>query len=146
MAHLEQRDFLSRVKKLFPENFFSVKVLDIGSFNVNGTERDFFSNADITGLDIAEGECVDVVCPAQDYDAPNDSFDTIISCECWEHNPYYKESILNALRMLKSEGLFVFTLTAKLLLFTVIPFIIFCVMLIELISVAPIVFTALGSQ
>ena len=34
MAHLEQRDFLSRVKKLFPENFFSVKVLDIGSFNV----------------------------------------------------------------------------------------------------------------
>ncbi len=109
MAHLEQRDFLSRVKKLFPENFFSVKVLDIGSFNVNGTERDFFSNADITGLDIAEGECVDVVCPAQDYDAPDGSFDTIISCECWEHNPYYKESILNALRMLKSGGLFVFT-------------------------------------
>lgn len=109
MAHLEQRDFLSRVKKLFPENFFSVKVLDIGSFNVNGTERDFFSNADITGLDISEGECVDVVCPAQDYDAPDGSFDTVISCECWEHNPYYKESILNAIRMLKSGGLFVFT-------------------------------------
>ena len=62
MAHQEQRDFLSRVKKLFPESFFSVKVLDIGSFNVNGTERDFFGNADITGLDIAEGDCVDVVC------------------------------------------------------------------------------------
>jgi len=109
MAHQEQRDFLGRVKELFPQNFFSVKVLDIGSFNVNGTERDFFSNADITGLDIAEGGCVDVVCPAQDYDAPDGSFDTVISCECWEHNPYYKESILNAIRMLKSGGLFVFT-------------------------------------
>ena len=54
MAHQEQRDFLGRVKKLFPENFFSVKELDIGSFNVIGTERDFFGNADITGLDIAE--------------------------------------------------------------------------------------------
>ena len=23
----------------------------------------------------------------QDYDEPDETFDTIISCECWEHNP-----------------------------------------------------------
>ena len=45
----------------------------------------------------------------EDYDEPDETFDTIISCECWEHNPFYKESILNAIRMLKSGGLFFFT-------------------------------------
>ena len=67
------------------------------------------STCDFTGLDIGEGDGVDVVCPAQDYDEPDETFDTIISCECWEHNPFYKESIQNAVRMLKSGGLFFFT-------------------------------------
>ena len=49
------------------------------------------------------------MCPAQEYDAPSNHYDTIISCECWEHNPYYKESIHNAIRMLKPGGLFLFT-------------------------------------
>jgi len=109
MAHKEQRDFLRRTKIVFPNSFLFVNVLNIGSFNVNGTEKDFFDDSKIIGLDISDGDCVDVVCPAQDYHAPDDSFDTVISCECWEHNPFYKESIINATRMLKSSGLFVFT-------------------------------------
>ena len=60
-------------------------------------------------MDIGEGDGVDVVCPAQLYDAADETFDTIISCECWEHNPYYVESIQNAIRMLKRGGLFFFT-------------------------------------
>lgn len=94
---------------MFPDSFISKKVLNVGSFNVNGSERIFFNRCDIVGLDIAPGEGVDVVCPAQDYDMPDGYFDTVISCECWEHNPFYKESIINAIRMLKSGGLFLFT-------------------------------------
>ena len=58
---------------------------------------------------MGEGPGVDIVCPAQEYDAPDESYETIISCECWEHNPFYKESIQNAIRILKSGGLFLFT-------------------------------------
>ena len=109
MAHKEQWVFCGKVKGLHPSYFKDKKVLDIGSFDVNGNEEFLFKNCDFTGLDLEEGDGVDVACPAQEYDAPDETFDTIISCECWEHNPYYKESIQNAIRMLKSGGLFMFT-------------------------------------
>lgn len=109
MAHKEQKEYIDKIKQKFPQAFTNCKVLDIGSFDVNGNEKVWFENCDFIGLDIGPGKGVDVVCPANEYDAPDESFDTIISCECWEHNPYYKESILNAVRMLKSGGFFIFT-------------------------------------
>ena len=109
MAHNQQWDFCKKVKSKFPNNFNNIKVLDIGAFDVNGNEAFLFDDCEFVGLDIGPGDGVDIVCPAQDYDAPDGTFDTIISCECWEHNPYYKESIQNAVRMLKPKGLFLFT-------------------------------------
>lgn len=108
MAHKEQDDYVNRIKNKFPHYFNNKKVLGIGTFNVCGTEDQYFDNCDYQGLDLGPGEGVDIVCPAQDYDAPDETFDVIISCECWEHNPYYKESIQNAFRMLKSGGFFIF--------------------------------------
>lgn len=107
--HKEQKIYLDEMKSKFPEAFKNRRVLDIGSFNVNGNEKPWFDNCDFIGLDIGPGEGVDIVCPANEYDAPDESFDTIISCECWEHNPFYKESIQNSVRMLKSGGYFIFT-------------------------------------
>lgn len=109
MAHKEQHDFVIATKNKFPVFFKSKKVLGIGTFDVCGTENVYFDTCDFTGLDLGPGPGVDVVCPAQDYDAPDGTFDTIISCECFEHNPYYKETIQNAIRMLKSGGMFLFT-------------------------------------
>jgi SAM-dependent methyltransferase len=107
--HKEQINYLNKIKDKFPAAFKNKKVLDIGSFNVNGNEKPWFEDCDFIGLDLLPGLGVDVVCPANEYDAPNNTFDTIISCECWEHNPYYKESIMNAIRMLKSGGYFIWT-------------------------------------
>lgn len=107
--HQEQKNYLDKTKQRFPEAFKNRKVLDIGSFNVNGNEKPWFENCDFTGLDIGPGPGVDVVCSAHEYNQPDGTFDTIISCECWEHNPFYKESILNAIRMLKTGGFFIFT-------------------------------------
>ena len=109
MAHKEQRNYLDRIKSEHPKAFKDCKVLDIGSFDVNGNEKPWFDNCDFTGLDLLPGPGVDVACPANEYDVPDETFDTIISCECWEHNPFYKESILNAIRMLKSGGYFIWT-------------------------------------
>jgi SAM-dependent methyltransferase len=107
--HKEQINYIIRTKKRFPKFFENKNVLDIGSFDVCGNEKRFFTNCKFIGLDIGPGENVDIICPAQEYDAPNEYFDTIISCECWEHNPFYAESIKNAIRMLKSGGFFIFT-------------------------------------
>ncbi len=107
--HKEQITYLNKMKEKFPEAFKNKKVLDIGSFNVNGNEKPWFDDCDFIGLDLLPGPGVDVACPANEYDAPDGTFDTIISCECWEHNPYYKESIMNAIRMLKSGGYFIWT-------------------------------------
>jgi SAM-dependent methyltransferase len=107
--HKEQKDYLDKIKEKFPEAFKDRKVLDIGSFNVNGNEKPWFDNCDFIGLDLLPGPSVDVACPANEYNEADNTFDTIISCECWEHNPFYKESILNAIRMLKSGGYFIWT-------------------------------------
>ena len=109
MAHKQQWIFCKKVKAKFPNHFKNIKVLDIGAFNVNGNELFLFEDSEFIGLDLGPGDGVDVVCPAQEYDAPDSTFNTIISCECWEHNPFYKESIQNAVRMLKPGGLFLFT-------------------------------------
>lgn len=108
MAHKEQRDYFETVRKRFPEVFINKKVLDIGSYDLNGTNSYLFENSTVLGLDIEEGPGVDIVCEAQKYDAPDESFDVIVSSECWEHNPYYKESLQNAVRMLKSGGFMLF--------------------------------------
>jgi len=42
MAHKEQRDYLERLKNKNPKAFKDCKVLDIGSFDVNGNEEPFF--------------------------------------------------------------------------------------------------------
>ena len=109
MAHEEQWIFCKKVKRLFPNKFKNVKVLDIGAFDVNGNAKFLFEQSTYIGLDIGEGPGVDIICPAQDYDAPDCYYDTIVPNECWEHNPYYAESIVNAVRMLKTGGLFLFT-------------------------------------
>jgi len=88
MAHTEQREFIFDVKDFYPEYFDNVKVLDVGSLDINGSTREFFSNSDYTGIDIGSGKNVDIVVEGQNYDAPDESFDVVISCECFEHNPY----------------------------------------------------------
>ena len=93
MAHKEQINFVKKVKREFPCFFNNQKVLGVGTFDVCGSENIFFDNCDFCGLDLAPGKGVDIVCPAQDYNAPDASYDTIISCECFEHNPYYRETI-----------------------------------------------------
>ena len=109
MAHQQQFDFVSAVASFYPNNFVNCKVLEVGSLDINGSVRQFFKDCNYIGIDLGEGKGVDIVCTGQDYDAPNNEFDTIISCECFEHNPYYKETIQNSVRMLKSGGLFIFT-------------------------------------
>lgn len=109
MSHSYQRKFISMVKNKNSLFFTNTKVLEIGSLNINGTMRDFFSNCDYTGIDIGNGKDVDIVCSGHDYDAPDESYDVTTSGECFEHNPYWAETFSNMIRMTKSGGLIFFT-------------------------------------
>jgi SAM-dependent methyltransferase len=109
MAHPEQFDYIETLKNKFPQSFKEKKVLEVGSLNINGSIRTLFDKCDYTGLDLESGSCVDVVCEGQNYDAPDESYDVVSSVECFEHNPYWKETFLNMIRMCKTGGLVFFT-------------------------------------
>lgn len=112
MAHEEQINFCKLVRNKFPEYFTNKKVLDIGSLNINGDNRYLFYNCEYTGIDIAEGKNVDIVTPGHLYDAPDSSYDFIISTECFEHDMYFKETLKNIIRLLKPNGMFLFSCAA----------------------------------
>lgn len=111
MAHQQQQDFCLQVKAAFPDYFKKGYILDVGSLDINGSNRDYFTDeAKYVGIDVAEGKNVDVVCPAHQFKIKNEQFDTIISTECFEHDMHYTESLKNICHnLLKSGGLFLFT-------------------------------------
>lgn len=109
MAHKEQQYFLNSLRTLFPEHFSNVRVLDVGSLNINGSIRQHFDGSEILGIDVGEGPGVDLVCAGQDLDHPDGHYDTVCSCECFEHNPYWVETFRNMIRMTRSGGLVIMT-------------------------------------
>lgn len=109
MAHDKQREFCEKVKQRYPNHFKNVKVLDIGSLDINGSNKYLFENCDYLGIDIGEGPNVDFICIGHKYDAPDKYYDTIITTEVLEHDMFYEKTINNAIRMLKPGGLFVMT-------------------------------------
>jgi SAM-dependent methyltransferase len=106
--HEQAKHFTQYVKSILPEYFTSKYVLDVGSGDINGNNRFLFDDCTYKGNDVIAAPNVDIV--AKTKDLPFKSFfDTIISTECFEHDPEYKESFLNIYEMLKPNGLFCFT-------------------------------------
>lgn len=74
-------------------------MLEVGSLDINGSVREAFSNCDYTGVDLELGPGVDLARQGQSVDFPTGHFDTTISVECLEHNPFWRETVANMLRM-----------------------------------------------
>ena len=109
MSHKQQMSFVKYIKDIYPKYFLNSKVLEIGSLYINGTIRIFFENCDYTGVDVGPGKMVDVICEGQNLKYEDNTYDTTASCECFEHNPYWKETFENMYRMTKKNGLLFFT-------------------------------------
>lgn len=109
MAHTQQLEFIEILAKQMPRYFHNVDVLELGSLDVNGSIRPFFDQCNYIGIDVAAGKGVDLVCQGQEYDAPNDSFDHVVSCEAMEHNPFWKETFANMIRLCRPGGLVTMT-------------------------------------
>lgn len=109
MAHFEQRVFCTKVKAIHPECFYNVNTLDIGSLDINGSNRYLFTLGNYLGIDVALGNNVDAVSKGHEWSASDKYYDTIISTECFEHDMFYELTLKNIVRMLKPNGMFLFT-------------------------------------
>lgn len=107
--HPDARDFTVFVKKILGDFFINKHVLDVGSGDINGNNRFLFENCEYNGNDVIEAPNVTIVSKTKDLPFQSNTFDTIVSTECFEHDPEYKESFLKIYDMLKPDGLFCFT-------------------------------------
>ncbi len=86
-----------------------VRVLDVGSYNVNGCMRPLFdgTEAEYVGLDIEAGPNVDVVMnePYNWDNIPDSSFDFVISANAFEHIEYPWLTIKLIYSKLKQGGI-----------------------------------------
>lgn len=106
MAHQEQREYFNKIKEMYPQFFTDVSVIEMGSLNINGTVRDFFNATSYLGVDVAEGAGVDLVMEGQNVKLPKHSFDIAVSAECFEHNPEWKATFKNMVRLAKTAVMF----------------------------------------
>jgi SAM-dependent methyltransferase len=107
--HPEAREFSLFVKNILPIFFNKKRVLDVGSGDINGNNRFLFENCEYHGNDVIQANNVTIVSRTKDLPFVNNTFDTIISTECFEHDPEYKESLAKIYDILKPDGLFCFT-------------------------------------
>jgi len=107
--HPEANNFIAFVKTILYDYFVNKKVLDVGSGDINGNNRLFFENCDYEGNDVIAANNVTIVSKTKDLPFQDEAFDTIISTECFEHDPEYRESLNKIYKMLKPDGLFAFT-------------------------------------
>ena len=86
-----------------------VKVLDVGSYDVNGCYREIFTSEghEYKGLDMEQGPNVDI-CPKNAYawnELPNDEYDVVVSGQALEHIEFFWVTMGEIVRVVKKGGL-----------------------------------------
>jgi len=111
--HCEQTEFIHWARHIVCPNWRGdEKVLEIGSYNVNGSIRPAFDvsrGGEYVGVDLLPGPDVDRVISGENADYADGYFDVVVSCECFEHNPKWLETFLNMHRMTKDNGCILMT-------------------------------------
>lgn len=114
MSHPEQLAFFAAVAAANVSLVVGASVLEIGSYDVNGSIRKLFGSADqYIGVDLCEGPSVDVVSYGHELDYPAASFDITLSGECFEHDPHWRQTFLNMVRMTRPGGLVAFSCASR---------------------------------
>lgn len=85
-----------------------IKIVEIGSRDINGSVRALFPRATFTGLDLSPGRGVDIVIDATRW-IPPEPVDCVICCEVLEHASNWREIIDTAAAWLKTGGRIILT-------------------------------------
>ena len=78
-AYLNAEKFYN---KYCEDNIENKKILDVGSYDVNGTMKPIFQKGKYVGLDMEKGPNVDIVGVSHQIPFEKDEFDIVISSSC----------------------------------------------------------------
>lgn len=109
--HEANRIFWRRMKRQYPRYFDdpTAKVIEFGSYDINGTIRDYFASRDYVGVDQKAGPLVDVVSLTHNVVFPVESFDVVASASMLEHDIHWDKSLAKMVSLLKPTGLLAVT-------------------------------------
>lgn len=80
-----------------------IRVAEFGSYDVNGSIRQFFDVAEYVGIDWRPGPCVDLVALAHEVKLPK-GINTIVSASMLEHDPHWFLSLRRMYDHLAEDG------------------------------------------
>ena len=104
--HTSNKLYWDTCKKRFPALFRNRRVVEFGSYDVNGTVRDYFEDCAYLGVDWRDGLGVDFVGLAHEFPVPPEpkKCDTVISSSMLEHDPYWEKSLRKMVEVLSDDG------------------------------------------
>jgi SAM-dependent methyltransferase len=110
VSHPEQLGFFAAVADANRDVVDGGRLLEIGSYAVNGTmRRHFAAAAEYVGVDLTPGPGVDVVGFGHEVDREPGHFDVATSGECFEHDPHWRDTFATMVRLTRPGGLVAFT-------------------------------------
>ncbi len=81
-----------------------MRVLDIGSMDINGTLKPLFKNNTYLGLDLMPGNNVDAVYNGKIIPFNDNYFDIAVSSSCFEHDPAFWDTFKEIVRVVRKGG------------------------------------------
>jgi SAM-dependent methyltransferase len=116
MSHQEQREFIRTAINSIPNRSELSRIIEIGSYDVNGEIRsqfDSFAIEQYVGVDLVDGPGVDIVGFGHEIQLPSESFDIAISAECFEHDEFWKETFAKMVDLVRPGGWIIFTCAGR---------------------------------
>lgn len=106
--HLSSYQHMARLVEHYLSTDHSLRVLDIGSYDVNGSYRPLFEapHWEYVGMDLTPGPNVDLILASPyRWPLPSHSADVIVSGQAFEHIEFFWLTWLEVVRVLKPGGL-----------------------------------------
>lgn len=111
--HVEALGWIRAARHAFDDRVLSV--VEVGSQDINGSPRSLPCLAGVArwvGIDVFDRPGVDWVGLAHRYPLDGwdgEPFDALVSCECFEHDPYWRRSLLACGSLVRPGGLIAVT-------------------------------------
>lgn len=106
--HREPLALLARLRSEHPRLFRRSRVLECGSYIINGSPRGMFADGEYTGIDWRAGPGVDVVSMVHEFESDK-PFDVVLSTEMLEHDPHWQASVRAMVRQVGPGGALILT-------------------------------------
>jgi hypothetical protein len=106
--HKQVMQFMTAMRASHPNFFTGQSVIEVGSLNINGSARQFFTGGRYIGYDLTPGDGVDVVSHFADA-APTGAADVVVSTEALEHDSRWQETLKAIQAAVRRGGLCIVT-------------------------------------